>query len=134
MEDNVKKPIMIGVIVVCFVLVGFIAYNSISGSPSGVESLKRGTLIWLKCLKCEAAYQMDEKDYYEFLEKHKMDGVVMSCDKCGEGNVLRAAKCDKCGVIFFMSGALDDYKDRCPKCGYSATEEKRTGASRGPGE
>jgi predicted Zn-ribbon and HTH transcriptional regulator len=49
---------------------------------------------------------------------------ALPCKKCGRKSLHKASKCDKCGDIF-LEGALGKnyYGDKCPKCGYSYTEE-----------
>lgn len=48
----------------------------------------------------------------------------LPCPKCAENSMYRHIKCAKCGEIF-----LEDFEqspfDKCPKCGYSASEERR---------
>jgi ribosomal protein L37E len=131
MEEGKKKMIMIVVIVVCIVAAVIITVATHSGSSAGgIKSIKRGTaMVWIKCRnpKCENTWQMDKRDYSDYIEKH---GMVMTvppivCPKCGEESGYRAEKCEKCEFIFERGSVPNDVADRCPKCGYSATEEMR---------
>ena len=132
MEDSKKKPIMIGVVVVCLVLAGIITYATRSGSGGGLDTIKRGQeMFWLKCRNpdCENEWQMDMKDYFMYMKEHQ-DPMSMAppahvCPKCGEESGYRAAKCEKCGLIFERNSVPNDFADRCPECGHSATEEAR---------
>jgi rubrerythrin len=127
MEEGKKKMIMIGVIVACIVAAIVITVATHSGSSSGgVDSIKRGTMIWLKCRKCENTWQMDKRDYFEYIEKYRVGMTIppLVCPKCSEKEGYRAEKCEKCGFIF-ERGTTNDLVDRCPKCGYSALEEVR---------
>jgi hypothetical protein len=136
MEQSKKKAIMVAVIVVCLALAGAIAYmNRPGASSSSTGAMKRGTMMWVKCANpdCGAEYQMDMKDYYEYLEKHlKGDAVTQPpCEKCKEQSIYRAVKCEKCGTVFFYGRSVGDYVDRCPKCNYSKIEEERKKARGG---
>jgi len=133
MEERKKKPIMIAVIVVCFAAAGAIAWK-FTFSPkgkTGIETLKPGRMIWVKCRNpdCEAAYQMDEKEYFMALRERQdpmsMTASPLICKECGEESVYGAVKCAKCGLAFERGAVPNDFADRCPECGYSATEEAR---------
>jgi predicted RNA-binding Zn-ribbon protein involved in translation (DUF1610 family) len=133
MEEGKKKMIMIGVIVACIAAAVIITVATHSKrSEGGIESIEPGTMYWLKCRnpKCENTWQMDKKDYFEYIEKHRMGmtapGVV--CPKCGEEKGYRAEKCEKCEFIFERSSVPNAPADKCPKCGYSASEELRKNA------
>lgn len=127
MEDSKKKRIMIGVVVVCFVAAGVIWYAT-RPADTGIGSIKRGTMFWVKCNepKCGAEYQIDSKDYYEYVQKHQkgMGPPPLICKECGKKKAYRAEKCEKDGTVFFYSSIPGDFPDRCPKCGYSKTEEQ----------
>ncbi len=125
MEDSKKKPIMIGVVVVCIVLAVAVTYKR-SSESSGLESLA-GKLVWVKCRNadCGAEYQMDSKDYYKYIEEHTTGSFTppLVCKECGEESIYLAVKCPKCGLVFFEGAVKNDFSDRCPKCGFSKTED-----------
>ena len=124
---------MIGIIVVCIVVAAAITIKTRTGD-SGTASIKRGELMWVKCSNpdCEVEYQIDRKDYFDFLGEHMMGDTEppMVCKECERESVYRAVKCEKCGLIFFR-GAVGhgDFADRCPECGYSKEEAKRKEAA-----
>ena len=128
-----KNGVYIAVIVVSVALAGFIFHLTHSTSPGGIESLRRGELIWVKCNNpdCDEAYQIDKKDYFLQIEEririHTMplQTPPLVCEKCGKESVFRAEKCEKCGKIFFSGAVPNDFSDRCPDCGYSKTEAIR---------
>lgn len=128
MEEGKKKMIMIGIIVACIVAAIIITVATQSASEGGVGSIKSGTMIWIKCRnpKCENTWQMDKKEYFEYVEKNRSGMTVpgIPCPKCNEASGYRAEKCAKCDTIFERV-ASGDVPDRCPKCGYSALEELR---------
>ena len=135
MEESKKKPIMIGVIIVCFLLAAVIAYKySFSPEESGKEVFT-GQLLWVKCSNtdCGEAYQMDKKGYFDSIEEiirqnpmSMMETPALVCEKCGKESVYRAEKCPKCEVTFFRGATgRGDFADRCPECGHSASEEIR---------
>jgi ribosomal protein L40E len=130
MEEGKKKIIMIGIIMACIVAAIVITVATQSGSSEGgIDSIKRGEMIWIKCRnpKCEEAWQMDKRDYFEYIEKYRIGMTVpaIACSKCGDKEGYRAEKCEKCGNIFERGAVSGDLADRCPKCRYSAQEELR---------
>jgi len=135
MEESKRKPIMIGVIVVCLAVAGAVTYMRSTGD-SGLEEFK-GQMVWVKCGNpdCGAEYEMDMIEYLEYLEEHEGEGaldedeeemvVPLPCEECGKLSVFRAEKCAKCGHVFFSGSVPNDFRDRCTECGYSKTEEDR---------
>ena len=121
MESKTKKLI---VVVGCLLVAGVIAFYSYSKS-NGVDSLKSGEMIWVKCASCQSEYQTDEKAYLKYLTEHgdPMAPELPLCKKCGKASIHKAVKCEKCSVVFVESTVPNDLSDRCPKCGYSAMEE-----------
>jgi predicted RNA-binding Zn-ribbon protein involved in translation (DUF1610 family) len=128
-----KNTVYVVVIVLCLVLAVVIFLMTRSGGSGGIDDIKRGEkMIWVKCNnpKCGEAYQIDQRDYYEQIkEKMQVNPLsnqtpALTCKKCGEPSVYRAEKCEKCGKIF-LYGVSRGMPDRCPDCGYSATEASR---------
>jgi DNA-directed RNA polymerase subunit RPC12/RpoP len=132
MEDTKKKAVMIAVVIACLAAAGVVTYVTSSGGGGGIETIERGQLMWVKCNNpdCGAEYQIDQRDYYKYLEEHPQGpgAPAMVCEKCKEESVFRAEKCEKCGTVFFYESVADDLPDRCPSCGYSKMEEKRKAA------
>ena len=133
MEESKKKPIMIGVIIVCLLLAAVIAYKySFSPEESG-KDVFTGQLLWVKCSNtdCGEAYQISKKGYFDSIEelvrqKMSMETPPLVCEKCGKESAYRAEKCPKCEVTFFRGAAgRGDFADRCPECSYSESEEIR---------
>jgi predicted Zn-ribbon and HTH transcriptional regulator len=136
MKQGTKKVVMTCIIVGCLAAAGIITYRSTRGSRRGIETVKRGQLIWVKCNNpdCGAAYQMDRRDYFEALEALSQPGEMsippLLCEKCGEQSVYRAVKCEKCGHLFFYTIKPGDFADRCPECGFSKIEGQRREAAK----
>jgi hypothetical protein len=128
MEESNKKPIMIGVIVVCAVVAVGITVLSRSTIPAD-------KMVWLKCRvgECEAEREVTLRDYYYMVEEKQKEipGMPITpplvCHACGEDSVYKAAKCAKCGLVFETGWKRGDFEDRCPKpeCGYSQIEVDR---------
>jgi rubrerythrin len=125
MEAGQKKLIMVAIIAVCIAAAVIITLATRTGPAGGIESLKHGEMIWLKCRDCENTWQMDKKDYLEYIEKYRvgMQAPGVECPKCHKKSGYRAIKCEHCGYIFEKPVNTRDFPDRCPKCGYSAREE-----------
>ena len=130
MEESKKKPIMIGVIIVCLAVAGIITYSR-SGGGDSIDSISDEELVWAKCANksCGAEYQMSKKAYYKNIGEiaDVMSPTVppLVCEKCSEHSIYLAEKCPKCEVVFFSDSVPNDFSDRCPECGFSATEDSR---------
>jgi len=132
MDEAKKKPVMIGIIVVCLAAAAYITFfrsGGRSGGPMRREIAEDAT-IWVKCVnpRCGAAYEMNERAYEEFQREHLADDTEpgMICEKCGKASVFKAMKCPKCGNVFISGeSGPGDFADRCPKCKYSAREESK---------
>ena len=134
MEESKKKSIMIGIIIVCLILAGVIFSKYLRPGGSGID-IKRGQMIWLKCRECRAEYQIDNKDFLEYVREHidpmQMAQPALVCEECGEESAYRAEKCEKCEKVFFYGAVRNDYPDRCPdrECSFSKMEEIRKQAA-----
>jgi hypothetical protein len=134
MDESKKKPIMIGVIVICLVAAGAIALKSRKKNEGIPERFKK-EMTWVKCRNpnCKAEYEITKMDYYKYIEGHadprSMMAPALPCEKCGEEGVYLAAKCGECGLVFEVGWKRGDYEDRCPKCGHSNIETQRKEAA-----
>jgi len=124
-----KNVIYAGIIVVCLVVAGVVFMGTRGDEAGGLTDEK---MIWVKCARCGASYQMGEKSYYDALqEKTKANPTPMpvapplTCEKCGQDGIREAVKCEKCGEVFFKGAVPNDFSDRCPKCNHSHTEAVR---------
>lgn len=137
MEEGTRKTVMIGAVIVCLGVAGIITYKTRPRRHTGVPDYYAKEMIWVKCRnpQCEAEYQINKKEYYEYIdeERSKNPSVLatppMICKECGMKEVFEATKCEKCGLIFETGLKADDFRDRCPKCGYSTIEVERKKAA-----
>ena len=93
----------------------------------------RSTWVMCRNPQCETAYEMNLKEYFEFIQEHADPRSLlpppMTCSKCGEPSVYRAVKCEKCGEVFEMGTVSADFADRCPQCGHSKIYQDRKRAA-----
>jgi len=133
MEESRKKPILLGVIVVCLVVAGVITYTTWTpGGPSGIDAgIDASEMTWVKCRNpaCEAEYQISLREYFKYIDAERakdpstLATPPLICEKCGQDSVYRAIKCESCGLVFETGlGSKEDFADRCPKCGHSRFE------------
>jgi len=133
-KEGNKKLIKIAIIIVCLGLAGVIVCMSRPGR-SGLGSVPRGQVIWVKCNNpdCGTEYEIDEKDYWEFVEKQRdpmsLSMPALICKDCGKRSVFRAVKCLKCGLVFFHGTNRTSFADTCPECGFSKMKEQRGSGS-----
>ena len=133
MEESKRKPIMIGVIIVCLAVAGIYTYSRSGGGGGTVDSIPEGEQIWVKCANdsCGATYQTGKRAYFKFIEDNAQpmspSAPPLTCEKCGEQSGYRAEKCTNpaCGIVFFRGAVPNDFADRCPECDQSETEEIR---------
>jgi DNA-directed RNA polymerase subunit M/transcription elongation factor TFIIS len=120
MDAEKKKPIMLGIAIVCLLLAGGITYFRLAGNT---DEIAAGEMMWVKCANpdCNFEGQMELREYAQ-LCKANQSGIA-KCPKCGEESLLDAIKCEKCGKIFFPNTVAGDIRDRCPECGYSKIKD-----------
>jgi len=128
--DQAKRSLLLILLVI--VLGGattVLFLGRIRNGSQGIESIDSSEKIWMMCTnpKCQAQYQIGKREYFEYVENNRTGPLVpgMECKECGEASVYRAVKCGKCGHLFLYGSKGLDFADRCPKCGYSQTEEHR---------
>ena len=133
-----KKVLLLGVVAGCLALASGITY--MTRSTSGIPAHFAREMTWIKCRnpKCGAEYQISKKEYFEYIERHHDPrlpaAVPLICKECSEKSLVRAVKCEKCGLVFPMGTVRRDYHDRCHNCGYSKLEnEKKSAAGSGGG-
>jgi DNA-directed RNA polymerase subunit RPC12/RpoP len=133
MDEAQKKPIMIGIIVVCVVIAVAVTIKTWSGDSGGIPDEMKKEQIWVKCRvpDCLTTYEMNKYDYYksidDYLAEHPQAQIApgLTCQKCEKPAVYAAHKCEKCGNIFEKGLKKGDFEDRCPKCKHSTIEEDR---------
>jgi len=127
MDEAKRKPIMIGVIVVCLGAAAFITFRSGRGVKP-IEEVPDDATIWMKCvnIRCNAAFETNLREYRDFQKEHIEEETTPGaiCQSCGKPSAFKAIKCPKCENVFIggESGRAD-FADRCPKCKYSEREE-----------
>jgi len=131
MEENRKKPVMIGVIVACLVLAVFIWIKLGSSSNQGISSVPADQRTRLLCKSCGASWEMPSREYFKYIEDHITGAKIppLPCKECGAKDAYRAVKCAKCGKIFLYGTMTGTFADQCPDCGYSQIEVDRKEAA-----
>ena len=135
MEDSKKKPVMIGVIVVCLGVAALVTYTR-SGDDGGIGSISDDEMRWVKCNNkaCNAEYEVGLKKYFKDLQANMnpnpmaTSATALPCKECNKPSLYGAKKCANtaCGMVFIEGIAgPDDHADRCPDCGQSEIEEIR---------
>lgn len=131
MEDK-RKPIMIGVIVVCFVLaIAITIMTRSTGEEEILDAIDPGLMIWGKCRNpdCGAVYEISLKEHAIFSRQNRDPETAivagMVCKECEDQTVYRTERCDKCEATFQRGSVPEDFSDRCPECGHSAEEVRR---------
>lgn len=120
MDTEKKKPILLGIIVVCLVVAGGITlFRTVGSSDEGIGSIPKGEMMWVQCSNqnCNSEYEMEKRDYYTSIEQSP--SKVAKCTKCGEETLFEAIKCEKCGIVFAPGSVSGEVRDRCPECGFS---------------
>jgi phage FluMu protein Com len=126
-----KNLIYAGVIVVC---VAIVLVMLLRGGNEAASEIPDAEMTWVTCIKCNEGYEMSLKAYLQERNDKSLANpsaaamrapVLLTCQKCGQDGILKAYKCEKCGLVFRENSVPNDLPDRCPKCKHSATLAKR---------
>jgi hypothetical protein len=135
MEDSRKKPVMIGIIVVCLGVAALVTYMG-SGGGGDYRGISDDAVRWVKCNnpECKAEYEMGTRKYLAELQENmnptnpNAPTPALTCKECNKRSIYGAIKCadTACGTVFIegISG-LEYIGDRCPVCEKSEIEESR---------
>ena len=130
MDEEKKKYVMIGTIVVCIALAAGITYFNMGGSGG---SSRGPSSITMLCDSCGATYELTSEEFREQTRNSPMGRnpmmmpgpMILPCKECNEIAAYRAMTCTQCSEVFVEGDAEDDkYRDRCPGCGYSSMEQR----------
>ncbi|HUT31635.1 MAG TPA: hypothetical protein VMX13_17735 [Sedimentisphaerales bacterium] len=130
MARNIRRPILIGVVLLCLASAGAVTLMTRSRRDGIPRSFAR-EMTWVKCRnpRCNAEYEISKKDYFVYVEKNQdwrsAGAPALVCEICGEPSIYRAVKCEGCGFVFEMGSVPLDYQDRCPRCKFSRLEHDK---------
>ena len=129
MEEDKKKKVMLGLIILCLILaIGITAVTNMSGSSS-----RSNKPIQMLCMneECGMDFEMTTEEYREQMMQGGMMGpgpmaqAPIECPECSMQSAFRAMKCKECETIFMQDYSSGDFPDRCPECEYSDIEARR---------
>jgi DNA-directed RNA polymerase subunit M/transcription elongation factor TFIIS len=126
MDEVFRKKVMIGVAVCCIAIAAVITIKTFFSSDYGDDNGN----IQLLCanLKCGYAFELSQKEYADMTKNEDVEVATMQrpavkCSKCGGKTAYIAMKCEKCGNVFFKKYMDPMNYDKCPKCGFSKSEQ-----------
>ena len=130
MDEDKKQKVMIGILVGCLVLAGIITLVT-NRDKLGNRGGATGPLTML-CInnECNADFELSLDEMKEQMEQMNsynemlMDNPIFVCPECSKRSAYRAIICSQCDTMF-VPIQNNDYRDRCPDCGYSKAEERR---------
>ena len=96
--------------------------KSLMGKPKGEKGKVKVRAKECVCPDC--GYAVEKKEYEEGL----MACVDYICPECKKRSAYRAMICSQCDTIYIPIQNNNDYRDRCPDCGYSKAEERKNAA------
>ena len=136
MDPEVKKKVMIAVIVACLaaaIIMTVISLNrrAVAPGPGGpVQMLCRNP-------DCGKDFVLSRKEFNRIKEQARggdlqtADGiptrkdVTFTCPHCGRESGAVAMKCPQCEKIFIGGASFAQrFPDKCPSCGYSEMEQR----------
>jgi hypothetical protein len=133
MDEQTKKYLVIGLAVVCLSVAGTTCYRSFFGGGSGGGDGDTGyRQVALMCKTC-GGFEVSADEFREMKNQQDPEAMMMpgqtvalECPKCGKKSCYIARKCQQCENIFVLGQARDkNYLDRCPKCRFSAIEDRQ---------
>ena len=115
MEDNKRKQIMIGIIIVC--IVSAVAITIYTNTGGGVGSGTGGKRLIL-CTECNESFELSRTEVMDKLTNRNPaappgvmsltgDFAIITCPACNEDAAQFALKCKKCGAVFLMKPPSD---------------------------
>ncbi len=135
MDEQTKKYLVIGLAVVCLSVAGTLFYRSFFGGSGGGGNTG-DRKIALMCVSC-GGFEVSVDEFREMSRQQSPEAMMMpgqtaamECPQCGKKSCCKAQKCKKCEAIFVFGQARDkNYPGRCPKCSFSAIEDRRQNPS-----
>lgn len=132
MEEQGKKWLAIGFAVVSIAIV-IVVFSKTFFGGSGTSGSGDGK-VYLLCKSC-SGFEITLDEYRDMMNTQPggmaalMGGpMLLICPKCNQKSCMVATKCQKCENIFIpyvgRNQAPNSYPDKCPKCGYSPSEER----------
>lgn len=115
----------------CFLLAGLV-WALTRQAPGGLDDVPADATTWTLCMGCGHSEIMSLREFYTCQQqemakqRNSMAIPIIQCSRCGQYRVVKAIKCDRCGHIFMEGAIPGDFHDRCPKCHFSAIENRRT--------
>jgi len=140
MDEDKKQKVKILFVVACLVIAVAITLAT-RGKSRGYKRTK-GTLQML-CVneECNAEYEMNAEQFQETMiappgpssgARAEQGPRRFICPVCKEPSAFVAMKCVQCGLVFIPTyDDSQDYQDRCPECGYSGFEDRKSKKSKG---
>ena len=137
MDEDKKKQVMIAITIICILLAVIIFFAFGTGGNSFMKGTTSTGPVPMLCVNpdCEYVFELSRDDYGRQMMENQpeipmgpmMGPTALECPECGEKSAYVAIKCEKCKHVFMASYEdTDDYRDRCPECGYSAIEEAQS--------
>lgn len=122
---------MIGIVAGCLGLSVIITVVTNLGKGGG-----RGPTgpVLMLCIneQCNADFEMPLEEMRaqmdEMYNEEMMSTPVFICTECSKQSAYSAMICPECDTMFVPISS-SDYRDRCPDCKYSRTEERRNEAN-----
>ena len=127
--SKTKKLIIVIACLAVAAVVTFVFNKPFAGGGGNV--LGKGALQML-CVneKCGKAFEMSRDRFKKEVEESGAAAMMptiqpaLKCPYCNEQSAFMAKKCKKCEEVFIADHTLVG-GDKCPKCGYSESEEMR---------
>ena len=127
MDEEMKKKVTIGIVVGCIAIA--VAITVITNWGGGSAGPKNEGQMQFLCInpKCGHAFEASGDE----INKRRGEGLSMAempptkCPQCGQNSAYFAIKCEKCGNVFIPNYENAKEYDKCPKCGFSKSEQMR---------
>ncbi|OHB57820.1 MAG: hypothetical protein A2Y12_17340 [Planctomycetes bacterium GWF2_42_9] len=121
MSDEIKKKILIGLVIGCLISV-FVIFKS-TLSKDILETNTDNIQMLCGNPKCGYAFELSEKEYAQAGRNQSQNGMpiinasTFQCPKCKLQTANTAIKCKKCSNVFMLNSHDSVDYDKCSKCG-----------------
>lgn len=105
-----KNNLLVGLIVICFFIIGFVLYTNLRGDPEVQKALNEGLRADVACANPECNWTSGE-----FRAQPDDNDWPKKCPECGELTLYRSEKCYKCQEMVILKPSANG-GIYCPNC------------------
>ena len=107
------KKLKVGIIVVCLAVAVTVTLV-FSPTEEPIPDTDESQTQWM-CRACSHVFMLTAREHAAETARGPEPSPPLYCPKCGKKEAYRAAKCSKCGTVYF-GAQVPGATGACPKC------------------